>query len=123
MGVDGNLAFRFLQAGGSKTVALRMLKYWLVLSEQYENKADHKGAWDMIVKAAKDDELPTDEFLDSCVSSGLPTAPEAPDQSAAAPSTPGDLHDRLQAFVDAGVLPKTSAESRRRNRILLFFLL
>ena len=112
-----NKSLAISQAGGSKTVALRMLKYWLVLAEQYENKADHKGAWDMIVKAAKDDELPTDEFLDACVSSGLPTAPEAPDQSAAAPSTPRDVHDRLQALVDAGVLPKTSAESRRRNRM------
>jgi len=105
------------KAGGNKDVALRMLKYWIVLGEQYENKAGHKGTWDMIVKAAKDNELPTDEFLDACVSSGLPTAPEAPDKSVAAPSTPRDVHDRLQALVDAGVLPNTSAESRRRNRM------
>ena len=83
---DCNKSLAISRAGGSKTVALRMLKYWIVLGEQYENKAGHKGTWDMIVKAAEDNELPTDEVLEAWVSSALPTVPEAPDQSAAAPS-------------------------------------
>ena len=97
-----------------------MLKYWIILGEQYEDKKGHKGTWTMVVQAAKDDKLPTDEFLDECVSVSLAiraTDSEAPDQSAAAPSTPPDVQAQLQALVSQGILPLTSAESRRRNRM------
>ena len=96
-----NKTLAISQVGGSKDVALRMRKYWIILGEQYEDKKGLKGTWTMVVQAAKDDKLPTDEFLDECVSVSLAIRArdsEAPDQSAAAPSTPPDVQAQLQAL-------------------------